>query len=185
MEKVNSYQPVGPKDKTFSILRAFHTHLPADGRANFLQHFQSLQTNKQLHDHAISLMNGLVAPLRLLRSTPSVSARLGMEDSIENVASQSTGPIVRDSGLKSECLARDGNRCVITGHFDEDSLDPSSTRSTVYTECVHIIPFALTSWRIDSEEDAKSIIWTNLLRHFPIFESMNFKRENINDAKMR
>ncbi|KAJ5734493.1 hypothetical protein N7493_003279 [Penicillium malachiteum] len=183
MEKVDSYQPVGPNDKTVSILQAFHTHLPADGRDNFLKHLQSLQTNQQLYDHAQLLMNGLVAPLRSLRSTPSISPRLGMEDSIENIASESTGPMVRESRLKSECLTRDGSRCVVTGYFDEDSLDPSSTRTTVYTECVHIIPFALASWRMDSEEYAKNIIWTNLLRYFPILELINFKREDINNAK--
>lgn len=183
MQKVNTYHPTGPNDKTVPILRAFYTYLPADGRVNFLHHLQSFQTDQQLHDHAQSLINGLMAPLRSLRSTPSISPRLGMEDSIDNIASESAGPMVREARLKTECLARDGSRCVVTGLFDENSLDASSTSPTTYTECVHIIPFALASWSTESEGYAKDIIWTNLIRHFPTIQSINFNRENINYTK--
>lgn len=183
MQKVNTYQPIGANDKTVPILRAFYTYLPADGRVNFLHHLQSLQTDQQLHDHAQSLINGLVTPLRSLRSTPSISPRLGMEDSIDNVASESAGPMVSEPRLKIDCLARDGGRCVVTGLFDELSLDESSTSPTTYTACMHIIPFALASWSTESEGYAKDIIWTHLIRHFPTIQSMNFNRENINDTK--
>lgn len=182
MEKVDTYQPVGPKDKTVPILRAFYAYLPENGRVNFLHHLQSLQTNQQLHDHAQSLIDGLVAPLRSLRSTPSISPRLGMEDSIENVASESAGPMRREARLKTECLARDGSRCVVTGLFDEDSLDTSNNSPSTYTDCVHIIPFSLASWSTESEGYAKDIIWTNLIRHFPTIQAINFNRENINDT---
>jgi hypothetical protein len=179
MEKVDAYQPVGPKDKTVPILRAFYAYLPENGRVNFLHHLQSLQTNQQLHDHAQSLIDGLVAPLRSLRSTPSISPRLGMEDSIDNIASES---MQREARLKTECLARDGSRCVVTGLFDEDSLDASNTNPSTYTDCVHIIPFSLASWSTESEGYAKDIIWTNLIRHFPTIQAINFNRENINDT---
>ena len=66
--------------------------------------------------------------------------------------------------------------------FDEDSLDANSSSPTAYTGCVHIIPFALASWRTESEEYAKDIIWTHLIRLFPKIQSMNFNRENINDT---
>ncbi|KAF3028108.1 hypothetical protein E8E15_008260 [Penicillium rubens] len=181
MEKVDAYQPVGPKDKTVSILRAFYAYLPENGRVNFLHHLQSLQTNKELHDHAQSLIDGLVAPLRWLRSTPSISPSLGMEDSIDNIASES-GPMQREARLKTECLARDGSRCVVTGLFDEDSLDASSTSPSTYTDCVHIIPFSLASWSTKSEGYAKHIIWTNLIRHFPTIKAIDFNLESINDT---
>ncbi|KAJ5753568.1 uncharacterized protein N7511_007721 [Penicillium nucicola] len=182
MEKVDAYQPVGPKDKTVPILRAFYAYLPENGRVNFLRHLQSLQTYQQLHDHAQSLIDGLVAPLRSLRSTPSISPRLGMEDSIDNIASDSAGSMRREARLKTECLARDGSRCVVTGLFDEDCLDTSNTSPSTYTDCVHIIPFSLASWNSESEGYAKDIIWTNLIRHFPTIQAINFKRENINDT---
>ncbi|KAJ5179009.1 hypothetical protein N7492_002219 [Penicillium capsulatum] len=182
MQKVNVYQPIGPNDKTVPILRAFNTYLPADGKVNFLRHLESLQTDQQLHDHAQSLINGLVAPLRSMRSTPSISPRLEIEDSIENIASESAGPMAREARLKTQCLDRDGRKCVVTGLFDEDSLDANSTSATTYTECVYIIPFALASWRTDSEAYAKDIIWTNLIRYFPAIRSINLNRENINDT---
>ncbi|KAJ5969847.1 hypothetical protein N7501_006095 [Penicillium viridicatum] len=89
MQKVDQYQPIGPNDKTVAILRAFHTYL-LDGRVNFLHYLQSLQTDQQLYDYAQSLINGLVIPLRLLRS---ISPRLGIDDSIDNIASESAGPM--------------------------------------------------------------------------------------------
>jgi hypothetical protein len=124
-----------------------------------------------------------VAPLWSLRSTPTISPRLGMEDSIENIASESTGPMVREARLKRECLARDGYICVVTGCLDAKFADVSSASRTAGTECVYIIPFSLASWRSGSEEYAKDIIWINLVRHFPTIQSINFNRENINDTK--
>lgn len=104
-----------------------------------------------------------------------------MEDSIENVVAESTGPMPDEARLKTQCLARDGGRYVVTGLFHDDSLDVSSTSRSTFTECVHIIPFSLASWRTESDGHAKDIIWTNLVRHFPSIRSINFNRENIND----
>ncbi|CAG8147209.1 unnamed protein product [Penicillium olsonii] len=182
MEKVDAYQPMSSDDKTASILRAFHTYLPENGRVNSLNHLDSLQINQQLHDHARSLIDGLVTPFISLRSTPSISPRLGMEDSIASVASESTGPIQIQDHLKVECLARDGNRCVVSGLFEEASVDRNSTEPITLTECVHIIPFSLASWHSRSENHAKDVIWTNLIRHFPTLETIRFTRENINDT---
>ncbi|CAI7657886.1 unnamed protein product [Penicillium glandicola] len=80
-----------------------------------------------------------------------------MEDSIDNIASESAGPMRREACLKTECLARDGSRCVMTGLFDEDSLDASNTSPSTYTACVHIIPFSLASWSTEPEGYAKSL----------------------------
>lgn len=144
MDRLDTYESVDLNDKTVQILRGFFDHLPADGRINFLLHLELLHTNKQLRDHAESLMNGLVTPFSLLRPNPSISPRFGM-DSIQNIASGSSGLMARKSCLKTECLARDGARCVVTGLLYEDSLDSNSSNPTTYTGCVHIIPFALAS----------------------------------------
>lgn len=136
MEKVDTYQPIGPNDQTVKILRAFHTHLPADCRVNFLYHLESLETSQQLQDIANSLINGLVAPIMSLRSTPSVSPRLRIDHSIDSIASQSPGPMVREDPLKKEYLACDGNRCVLTGFIDFPTLDKNST-SEQWIQIVH------------------------------------------------
>ncbi|KAI2731254.1 hypothetical protein CBS147354_363 [Penicillium roqueforti] len=184
MEKVDNYQPISRNDNTVRILRAFDNHLPADGRANFIRHLQSLQTNQDIHDHAESLVNGLLAPMKTLRSTPTISPRAGMEDSIENIASQSSGPLVRETRLKAECLKRDGNRCVVTKRVDFYFLSKSDTTTPgAITECAHIISFSLATWRDERESHAKNIIWTNLIRHFPALETrISFSRDNINDT---
>ncbi|KAJ5828872.1 uncharacterized protein N7525_007125 [Penicillium rubens] len=57
--------------------------------------------------------------------------------------------------------------CVVTGFFDEDSLDASSTSPSTYADCVHIT-FCLASWSTESEGYAKHIIWANLIRHFQL-----------------
>ncbi|KAI2732013.1 hypothetical protein CBS147332_1152 [Penicillium roqueforti] len=151
MEKVDNYQSISRNDNTVRILRAFDNHLPADGRANFIRHLQSLQTNQDIHDHAESLVNGLLAPMKTLRSTPSISPRAGMEDSIENIALQSS--------------------------------EPDTTTPGAITECAHIVPFSLATWRDQPEPHAKNIIWTNLIRHFPALETrISFSRDNINDT---
>ncbi|CAG8087865.1 unnamed protein product [Penicillium olsonii] len=105
-----------------------------------------------------------------------------MEDSIANVASESSGPMQIQGRLKTECLARDGNRCVVTGFLDGESPDVTSTSSATYTDCVHIIPYSLAPSCIESEGYAKDIIWIHLLRHFPIIQTIKFNRENINDT---
>ncbi|CAG8268724.1 unnamed protein product [Penicillium salamii] len=188
MEKVNAYHPIGPDDNTVAILRAFNEYLPANGRVNFLHDLQSLRTN-QLYDHAQSLINGLVAPFRWLPLTPSVtpvrymSPRWNYPD--DDLTPESAESKQREARLRTECLARDDNRCAVTGFPDEELLDPSIKTRTAYTDCVHIIPLALSSWSTESEGHAKDIIWTNLARHFPTLQSMNFTRENISSITNR
>lgn len=91
----------------------------------------------------------------------------------------------RDAHLRTECLARDDNRCAVTGFPDKEILDPRIETRTAYTDCVHIIPLSLSSWSTESEGYAKDIIWTNLARHFPTLQSMNFTQENINSISNR
>ncbi|KAJ5104289.1 hypothetical protein NUU61_001636 [Penicillium alfredii] len=184
MEKLEQYVPTSSSDRTKRVLRAFIDHLPANGRANLIRHLQSLQSNQEIHDHAESLVNGLLMPMRTLRSTPTISPRAGMEDSIENVAAHSGSSAAREARLKRDCLTRDGLKCVVTDRYDENSMDRSNTNiRTTYTECVHIISFSLATWKDEQEEFAKNVIWTNLTRYFPSIENqIRFTRESINDT---
>ena len=81
-----------------------------------------------------------------------------MEDSIDNIASESAGPIRRGARLKTERFTRDGGRYIVTGVFDNDSLNLSDTSPLTYTEYVHIIPFPLISWSTESKGYIKNII---------------------------
>lgn len=185
MEKLEQYTPTGSNDNTVRILRAFLDHLPANGRSNLIRHLESLQSDQEIHEHAESLVNGLLMPMRTLRSVPTASPRAGMEDSIENVAALSGSPAVRDSRLKQECLERDGFKCVVTGRYDEKHVDPNAPPvRQCYTECAHIIPFSLATWKDEQEERSKNIIWTNLTRYFPSLTSqIRFSRDSINSAR--
>lgn len=184
MERLERYTPTDSRDGTVRVLRAFLDHLPPDGKANLVHDLQSLATDENIRLHATSLIQGLLVPMKALRSTPILSPH-GMEDSIENIASEFTNPAVRSERLKRECLARDGKKCVVTGRLDHDLSDRNDTTiRTAITECAHIIPFSLATWRNDRDEQAKHIIWVNLNRCFPsIRNRINFTQESINETR--
>ncbi|CAG8910015.1 unnamed protein product [Penicillium egyptiacum] len=163
MDRVDRYQPRNNDDPTVPVLRAFDTHLPADGRENFLRCLRSLETDQQLHDDAESLINGLLAPMRTLRSSGE--------------------PLARESRPSEECLKRDGYKCVITGEFDLSSPNLKVGIRRALTECAHIIPFSLGTWKDEKDRKAKDIIWANLVHMFLSLETINFAQENINDTR--
>jgi hypothetical protein len=126
------------------VLRAFLDYLPPDGKANLVHDLQGFAADENIRLYATSLVQGLLIPMKALRSSPILSPREGMEDSIENIALKSIDPAVRELRLKRECLTRDGKKCVITGYLDQAFRDPNdSTTQLTYTECAHIIPFPL------------------------------------------
>lgn len=185
MERLERYTPKNSYDYTVPVLRAFLEHLPPDGKANLVHDLQSFATDEKIRLHATSLVQGLLIPMKAIRSTPIRSPRDGMEDSIENIASQFTDPAVREEFLKHACLARDGKKCVVTGSFDENSIDKNDTTTQVaITECAHIIPFSLGTWKNDRDEESKHIIWVNLNRCFPsIRNRINFTQDSINETR--
>ena len=105
--------------------------------------------------------------------------------------------------LRNACLARDGNRCVISGYYDTKLFEKLSAldrqnlnRAT--TEAAHIIPFSFGHFR---EPEVAEILcmkkasmltmnqrintaraWDALYRYFPDIRSrLNFSTSNIND----
>jgi hypothetical protein len=185
MEKLEEYTPISSSDHTVPVLRAFLDHLPPDGKANIVHDLQGFATDENMRLHATSLVQGLLIPMKALRSSPILSPREGMEDSIENIASEFIDPAVRERCLKRDCLARDGKKCVVTGYLDQAFNDPNdSTTKLAYTECAHIIPFSLGTWKDDRDEQAKHIIWVNLNRCFPsIRNRINFTQDSINETR--
>jgi hypothetical protein len=175
VEKVEGDTPTSKEDTTVRVLQAFLDYLPKDGREIFNRDLQSLPTDQDVYDYAESLLNGLLLPMRTLRSIPTLSEFVKI-DSIEDIASQSTstGPEAQKARLKLDCLERDGMKCVITGRKNVGKI---------YTDCVHIIPLSLTKWEDRCEEEAKDIIWTNLARYFPALEnSAHLTRASMNES---
>jgi hypothetical protein len=70
--------------------------------------------------------------------------------------------------LKEDCLARDGNRCVLTGLFDvhREPIVCEGAGCTA-TQCAHILPYALSAATSRINTASKSTIWWALYRYFP------------------
>lgn len=189
MERLNRYTPEDANDDTVRVLEAFLNHLPPDGRQNLVEHLQSpnLATDENVRKHAKALVQALLIPMKAQRNTPDVviSPRPGMEESIEDVLSEMTDPAIREAKLKRDCLNRDGHMCAISKMPDSRYGTPrTADRRNIETECAHIIPFSLGTWKDEHEEIAKANIWANIRRCFPgLLSRINFNQSSINDHR--
>ncbi|KKK13751.1 hypothetical protein ARAM_001661 [Aspergillus rambellii] len=165
-QKLNSYTPLEPTDKTKDFLRDFFKILPPDGKKIWRETFQA---------------QGGKTPTEI---TPS--PRSGVEDSIENLNSLNIEPISRSSQsqLRHHCLERDGNKCLATGQYSHSHPHPQNAITT-HLEAAHIIPFALGSFQANDGEavDRHAKTWVNLRRYFPVLRSMSFTSDQINTEK--
>lgn len=91
--------------------------------------------------------------------------------------------------LKSDCLKRDGYRCVVTESWDRKWA--RDHRSQVpkgeipeHTECAHILPFALADFDEERSVDVqnKAIIWDALHRYFPALKGI-IRSDTINSPE--
>jgi len=185
MDRLNRYTARSSTDDTVRVLTAFLDFLPPEGKSHLETDLRSFNTDEDVRIHAESLVNHLLSPFKTLRATPniSISSRLGMEDSIENILAEMAEPSVRQARLKRDCLRRDGNKCVITGFTEVSTLDRDDiTTPAEYTECAHIIPFSLGSWKDEQEARDKAVIWVTLNRCFPsLKQKIAFDHESINN----
>ncbi len=87
----------------------------------------------------------------------------GASDDIERLIVTVTPSSRKDqSGLKGDCLKRDGYSCVISNYFDMDSLEhrtPAPGQLVLSTECSHILPFSLRNY---DEKDVQRVRLSNL-----------------------
>ncbi|KAE8148357.1 hypothetical protein BDV25DRAFT_131304 [Aspergillus avenaceus] len=188
-EKLTKFQPSDSNDDTVLLLESFLDHLDGDGQLNLSQDIASCSNDDQLRQHARSLVDCVLLPMKAQGGkTPgpsmTISPRLGVEESLENLASMLDEPASRtgQACLKAKCLERDGNRCCISGFTDKKkSNDPNDI--VVSTECAHIIPFSLGSWKNSREEQAIAKIWVSLNRCFPVLQSLGFTHETISDPQ--
>ncbi|KAL1962506.1 hypothetical protein VTN77DRAFT_9627 [Rasamsonia byssochlamydoides] len=189
--RLNKYKPNKADDSTVSVLQAFLKYLPQDGKKNVVADIAGCEGDEQLYQLSLSLVEGLLFPMKAHGKTPSItlSPRFGLEDSIENVASQITEPATRNSQrwLKQACLSRDGNKCVIAGSFDSQTaaLEPNQSDALeADTELAHIIPFSRASYSTEEEHHRISEIWVTIFRYFPSVRSrINFIADSINHPR--
>ncbi|KAJ5678707.1 hypothetical protein N7462_006951 [Penicillium macrosclerotiorum] len=187
MDRLNRYTARGSTDDTVRVLKAFLDFLPPEGKSNLETDLRSFNTDEDVRIHAESLVNHLLTPFKALRATPdiSISPRPGMEESIENILAKMTDSSNRQAYLKRECLLRDGNKCVITGFREQSTVDRDDlTTRAENTECAHIIPLSLGSWKDDQEAHDKAVIWVMLNRCFPsLKQRIAFDYQSINDHR--
>ncbi|PWY92227.1 hypothetical protein BO70DRAFT_357361 [Aspergillus heteromorphus CBS 117.55] len=187
LEKLHRYRPKDPKDDTVKVLHAFLEHLGKDGRENLLEDLHSLQTDEEINQHATTLVEGLLFPLRAHSKTPSItiSARFGVEDSIENIAAALDEPAARkdQTWLKTACLRRDDYKCCLSGARDP-AHKRNSTEIIDRTNCAHIIPFCIGNWTNETEQNAVAKIWVSLNRCFPSLRSrIGLTQSSINEPR--
>jgi hypothetical protein len=84
------------------------------------------------------------------RTPKAISARPGDDmDNVDDIASTITSQRRDQTKLKADCLARDGNRCLLTRAYDVNKADEilsdeeRQNTTTLVTEAAHIIPFSL------------------------------------------
>lgn len=82
--------------------------------------------------------------------TVTTLPRFNAEQDIEGIPSEFDGGCSYNDRLKSACLKRDGQKCVVTGFYDLDeakklSLSERASVLTSPTQAVHILPVLLGS----------------------------------------
>lgn len=186
---LNSYVPLDANDDTVKLLRETFKYLPSDGRFHLAEDIIQAGTHYKLRQLAQSVVTGLLTPMKVAGAktaeiTPS--PRLGIEDSIEHLASMTDESMTRgpQQQLREDTLRRDGSKCVVSGHYDVQSEELYPDEVTADLETAHIMPFALAKFDNDDERRQIIAVWTNIFRYFPSIRSrLNFYYQNINSME--
>ena len=188
---LDNYIPLNANDDTVLLLRATFKYIPPDGRLHLADDIIQAGIDGRLHQLAQSIITGLLLPMKVAggKSTDiTPSPPLGIEESMENLASMhmTDEPITHDQNrlsLRENALLRDGDKCVITGHYNVLS-DSDADGMTSRLEAAHIMPFALGRFQNDYERQRMVAVWANILHYFPNVRSrLNFYYENINSME--
>ncbi|KAH0544427.1 hypothetical protein FGG08_001454 [Glutinoglossum americanum] len=178
-----------PSESTSRILNAFLNHLPPDGSTVIANDIINKKDDlRQLADHYIS---SILIP-RTVRAgggkTPkAISARPGGDlDDVDDIAAEITAQRRDQTKLKADCLARDGNCCLLTRVYDVNKADEilsdaeRQSTTTAVTEAAHIIPFSLAAFD-EQQRHYKATIWEAIYHMFPSIR--DFSTDNINDPQ--
>jgi hypothetical protein len=129
-------------------------------------------TLRQLRNHLEgALLQAIRAKGGKTPATITPSPRPAAEASVEELASHYVQAATRadQPGLKERCEKRDGYRCIITGMRHPDHSSEEEQFGPL--QAVHIIPFTLSSFRNDIEQQGLNIIWEAIYRYFPSVRS--------------
>lgn len=187
--KVDNYQPENKNDDTAKLLKMCFKYLPEDGRSNLAEDvLLYCKSDEELKQLAESIDTGLLRPMMAKGAqTPAVRPpRFGVEDSIENLLAMGHDPVFRDdqAKLRTDCLRRDGNMCVISKAYNVDAVTKPPGVKTSHLTAAHIVPFSLGTFKDDTEERRITEIWVNIFRYFPSVRSrINFSTEQVNSVK--
>ncbi|KAB8229459.1 HNH endonuclease signature motif containing protein [Aspergillus alliaceus] len=187
-ERLAAYIPKDANDDTFSFLQNTFQYLPTDGKANLADDIESCCSDEELQQLAKHIDTALIRPFLAVggKSKPlTPSPRFGTEDSIEDLLSEIDDPVVREQErLRTQCLSRDGYRCVITKAYEETANPPPQIPFVGNLIAAHIIPFCLGSFSTNDELRGLGEIWQCFYRYFPGVRSrLNFTQASINDMQ--
>ncbi|KAF7179812.1 hypothetical protein CNMCM7691_008863 [Aspergillus felis] len=148
---LNSYVPLDADDETVKLLR-----------------------------ETFSIVSGLLKPMMVAGTKKVETPRLGIEECLANKTDGQESR-TRAQQLQEDALRRDGNKCVISGHYDVLSEELYPDEITADLETAYIVPFALSKFNNEYEKQQMIAVWTNIFRYFPGVRSrLNFHYQNIN-----
>ncbi|KAA8905569.1 hypothetical protein FN846DRAFT_744516 [Sphaerosporella brunnea] len=191
--KLASYRPHASDDKTRTILDAFVRYLPEDGARNVSDDILSCDSDSEMRQLASHLLTAVLVPMKAHGRVQlaSESPRIGAECGIEEIASELRESAASDEDqvwLKTACLRRDGNSCVISGYYDVNEAmkaqlpESDIPRATVFTEVTPIFPFSLGNFS-EPEISNTSTVWEALYRCFPSIRSRDkFSPRKVNST---
>ncbi|RHZ74970.1 hypothetical protein CDV55_109190 [Aspergillus turcosus] len=176
--KLKGYKARDDQDDTVHFLETCYMFLPPDGQKNLHNDIWACQSNDELHELAQTLDTGLIRPLLAnANHTPEVASSYSAEEDTIDLVSPDYYKVLER--LRKKCLQRDGNKCVISGSYDQNSDDLPDEALTGPLEAAHILPSVLGGPK--DERKALSDIWVNLYRYFPALRSrLKFVLEDIN-----
>ncbi|KAK3358009.1 hypothetical protein B0T25DRAFT_499720 [Lasiosphaeria hispida] len=180
---LRKYRPIHASDDTSSVLQAFVDNLSGQGLLR-LQHeiYMLAEDPRQLRQLRNFLVDAILKPVAassgkqpIITPPPNQAAAFAIELAMTKIEGSTRQP--GQTWLKEECLRRDKNRCVVSGLIDAtayEKMSPGERRGnkSTSTECVHILPFALSKL---NEKNAthtknKATIWLALHQYFPALE---------------
>lgn len=186
------YRPRDSSDDAVDFLKILFEYLPLQGQIHLADDVDKCPNDAKIRQLAQSLEDGVLRPMRAHGGitpaiTPSYRRRFGVEDSIENSMSGDIRSLnrARQARLRENCLARDGNQCVITKVW-ETNYPGRPPQPFAPLEAAHIIPFALGVFQENDYDDRRrhSETWVSIHRYFPDLRSrIGFDSEDINNEE--
>ncbi|KDN67077.1 hypothetical protein CSUB01_01720 [Colletotrichum sublineola] len=172
---------LSPLDRqTLIILRSFRQMLPTHGQIALMSDIKTCGRNLgRLRRFAYYLVHTILKPMRLAGSVRSgSSAETPALDAAREIARLAalvqSSDRAQQSTLKTQCLKRDGFRCVYSHIADDQSAEDGLVATavdeiTTETNLSHILPLGLRKFDTANavEREAVGKVWFGLYRYFP------------------